>query len=304
MGEDGAKRVVVNSVGREIRTLEEDHRPRANVCSCTIDYDVQKASRGRLRCARLQWRRRRARPTSGDRARLYQRPRRSQCLRGRHRSVTWASLTSDESAIERSRDSGPLLARVDVQDGGATAALQEASSPPRCTAPAAHVLRRPFKCWKKGGTHDGSAPRHRAVCNVYFYTNRQHTGSTRSTSGRRCSASARRAASISERRQVCAVAGVEQQYRKEKCTPARRCRCRSVRGLCRSRPSIVYAATLANGGTRVTPHLLKAVDDGTGWKPVPPRRTNRDRNRSGEAAGDRDGLCMVVESGWDRVTTR
>src|SRR5207302_10487467 len=31
----------------------------------------------------------------------------------------------------------------------------------------------------------------------------------------------------------------------------------------------VYMATLANGGTRVTPHLLKAVDDGTGWKPVP-----------------------------------
>ena len=28
-------------------------------------------------------------------------------------------------------------------------------------------------------------------------------------------------------------------------------------------------ATLANGGTRVTPHLLKAVDDGSGWKPVP-----------------------------------
>src|SRR5207247_9897797 len=31
----------------------------------------------------------------------------------------------------------------------------------------------------------------------------------------------------------------------------------------------VYMATLANGGTRVTPHLLKAVDDGGGWKPVP-----------------------------------
>ena len=32
----------------------------------------------------------------------------------------------------------------------------------------------------------------------------------------------------------------------------------------------VYAATLANGGTRITPHLLKAVDDGKGMKPVPP----------------------------------
>ena len=32
----------------------------------------------------------------------------------------------------------------------------------------------------------------------------------------------------------------------------------------------VYAATLANGGTRITPHLLRAVDDGTGWKPIAP----------------------------------
>src|SRR5206468_12853237 len=31
----------------------------------------------------------------------------------------------------------------------------------------------------------------------------------------------------------------------------------------------VYMATLANGGTRVTPRLLKAIDEGNGWKPVP-----------------------------------
>ena len=32
----------------------------------------------------------------------------------------------------------------------------------------------------------------------------------------------------------------------------------------------VMMATVANGGTRVTPHLIKAVDEGNGWKPVPP----------------------------------
>ena len=28
-------------------------------------------------------------------------------------------------------------------------------------------------------------------------------------------------------------------------------------------------STVANGGTRVTPHVIKAVDEGGGWKPVP-----------------------------------
>ena len=32
----------------------------------------------------------------------------------------------------------------------------------------------------------------------------------------------------------------------------------------------VMMSTLANGGTRVIPQLVKAVDDGDGWQPVPP----------------------------------
>jgi penicillin-binding protein 2 len=32
----------------------------------------------------------------------------------------------------------------------------------------------------------------------------------------------------------------------------------------------VMMATVANGGTRVTPHLLKAVNDGEGWKQAAP----------------------------------
>ena len=43
MGDDGAKRVVVNSVGREIRTLEEDEPTEGKRLQLTIDYDVQKA---------------------------------------------------------------------------------------------------------------------------------------------------------------------------------------------------------------------------------------------------------------------
>src|SRR5262249_25880528 len=43
MGEDGARRVVVNSLGREIRTLEEDEPTEGKRVQLTIDLDVQKA---------------------------------------------------------------------------------------------------------------------------------------------------------------------------------------------------------------------------------------------------------------------
>ena len=44
MGEDGAKRVVVNSMGREIRTLEEVPPTEGRRVQLTIDYDLQKAA--------------------------------------------------------------------------------------------------------------------------------------------------------------------------------------------------------------------------------------------------------------------
>jgi len=60
----------------------------------------------------------------------------------------------------------------------------------------------------------------------------------------------------------------------------------------------VYMATLANGGTRVTPHLLKAVDDGTGWKPmpVPPPQSKIEIDHD-KLQAIRDGLWMVVNAG-------
>ncbi len=51
MGEDGAKRVVVNSVGREIRTLDEDAPTEGKRLQLTIDYDVQKAIEDGFRVA-------------------------------------------------------------------------------------------------------------------------------------------------------------------------------------------------------------------------------------------------------------
>src|SRR4030095_4456148 len=59
----------------------------------------------------------------------------------------------------------------------------------------------------------------------------------------------------------------------------------------------VYMATLANGGTRVTPHLLKAVDDGDGWKAIPPPAAQSKIDVDPDKLqAIRDGLWMVVNA--------
>jgi penicillin-binding protein 2 len=60
----------------------------------------------------------------------------------------------------------------------------------------------------------------------------------------------------------------------------------------------VYMATIANGGTRVTPHLVKAVDEGKGWKPVPaPAPQSHFDIDADKLQAIRDGMWMVVNAG-------
>jgi penicillin-binding protein 2 len=53
--------------------------------------------------------------------------------------------------------------------------------------------------------------------------------------------------------------------------------------------------TLANGGTRFTPHVLKAVDEGKGWTPVPPPSPlSRVRMKPSTVQAVHDGLWLAV----------
>jgi penicillin-binding protein 2 len=57
----------------------------------------------------------------------------------------------------------------------------------------------------------------------------------------------------------------------------------------------VMMSTVANGGTRFVPQLLKAVDDGNGWKPVaPPRPKSRVQLKPETIKALHDGLFYVV----------
>jgi penicillin-binding protein 2 len=57
-------------------------------------------------------------------------------------------------------------------------------------------------------------------------------------------------------------------------------------------------STVANGGTKVTPHVIKAIDeDGSGWKPVPtPAVADKVAFKPETLAALHEGLWMVVNA--------
>ena len=182
MGEDGAKRVVVNSVGREIRTLEEDPADRRQAAAADDRLRRAEGDRGRLRgvvgfngaAVVLD-------PNNGDvlgfTSRAGLRPER---VRGRHRSGDLGVAQHRRAAAaERPRDPGPLFAGVDLQDGGgAGGARGRRSSRPtsRCHCPA---TRTSTAATSSAGRRAATASidlRHaiEQSCDVYFYTVAQH----------------------------------------------------------------------------------------------------------------------------------
>jgi penicillin-binding protein 2 len=57
----------------------------------------------------------------------------------------------------------------------------------------------------------------------------------------------------------------------------------------------VMMMTLANGGTRYTPHVLKAVDQGKGWSPVPaPPPLSKADMKDATVQAIHDGLWLAV----------
>jgi penicillin-binding protein 2 len=57
----------------------------------------------------------------------------------------------------------------------------------------------------------------------------------------------------------------------------------------------VYIASIANGGTRITPHLLRAIDEGSGWKPfVAPAPKSVVTLKPETVQAIHDGLWLVV----------
>ncbi len=306
-GEDGAKRVVVNSVGREIRTLDEDEPTEGKRLQLTIDYDLQKAIEEAFASAQFNGAAVVLDPNSGAVLGFTSRPSYdpNAFASGIDRE-TWTTLNSDDlRPLQDRATQGRYSPGSTFKMAVGLAALEEGVITPDfrvSCAGHATFYGRPFACWKKSG--HGSVDLRHAIeqsCDVYFYTVANMVGIDKINKWATALGLGVKSGIDLPNELQGLVPSTEwkQRVKKEKWYAGETISVGIGQGAVSVTPvsMAVYMATLANGGTRVTPHLLKAVDDGTGWKPVPapPPQSKVDIDPE-KLQAIRDGLWLVVNA--------
>jgi len=307
MGQDGARRVVVNSVGREIRTEAEVPPTQGRRVQLTIDYDLQKAAEDGFKHAGFNGSALILDPRNGEVLSLVSLPAYdpNDFAAGIDRA-TWAALNSDalrplQNRAIQGRYSPGSIFKIVV----ATAALEEGIVGPDhkvyCGG-GASFFGRYFLCHLKGG-HGVVDMRHaiEKSCNVYFYTLGNMLGVDRIHKW-------------AEKLGLVGLTGIDLPNEQESLVPSTEWKRRRTgerwypgetisvsigQGQVTVTPAslAVMIATVANGGTRVTPHVIRAVDEGGGWKAAtPPAVAERVAFRPQTLAALHEGLWMVVNA--------
>jgi penicillin-binding protein 2 len=305
MGDDGAKVVVVNSVGREIRTLEEQPPTEGSRLQLTIDYDVQKALEDGFGALGFNGAAVLLDPRSGEVLAFTSIPAYDpNAFASGIDRTTWNSLTTDELRPLQDRAiQGRYSPGSTFKMAVAVAALEEHVITPdfkvHCTG-GASFFGRTFRCWKAGG-HGTVDLRHalEQSCNVYFYTlgnmvgiENIHKWATRLGLGA--------PTGIDLPNEVTGIVPSPEWKRQrtgERWYAGETISVAIGQGQVSVTPvsMAVMMAALANGGTRVTPHVLRAVDDGSGWRTVaPPAPKSSERLASSTIKAINEGLWMVV----------
>ena len=198
MGDDGARRVVVNSVGREIRMLDEDPPTEGKRLQLTIDADLQQSVEDAFKASGFNGASVVLDPSNGDVLAFTSVPAYDpNAFAAGVDRATWASLNTDDlKPLQRPRDSGRYSPGSTFKMAVALAGLEEGIITPDFHAQLRRATPtstgRSFQVLEEGRPrHDRSAPRDRAVVRrLLLHRRATWSASTRSTSGRRCSASA------------------------------------------------------------------------------------------------------------------
>jgi len=307
MGEDGARRVVVNSVGREIRTLEEDPPTEGKRLQLTVDFDVQKAIEDGFDSIGLNGAAVVLDPSDGAVLGFTSRPAYdpNAFASGIDRAA-WAALNTDrdrplnDRAIQGRYSPGSTF-KMAVALAGLEEGIITSDFHVNCPGHA-NFYGRDFKCWRFSRGGHGSVDMRRAIkesCDVYFYTVANMVGVDKINKW----ATALGMGVLSgidlpnEAQGLVPSTEWKRQRMHEKWYAGETISVGIGQGQVTTTPvsMAVYMATLANGGTRVTPHLLRAVDDGSGWKPVPPPPPQ------GKTDINPDHLRVIKEGMWMAV---
>ena len=312
MGTDGDKYVIVNSLGREIDVLREQPPAEGHRVQLTIDADLQKAAEDGFRhfgmvntgepyngaAVVLD-------PNSGEVLSLVSLPAfdPNKFAVGLDRA-TWSSLLTDKErplqnrALQATYSPGSTFKLV-----VATAALEEGLVTPdyKVFCPGgATFYGRYFQCHLKGG-HGVVDMRHaiEKSCNVYFYTlgnmvgiDRIHKWASLLGLGEKNNIDL-----PNEVRGLVPSTEWKRQVMKDKWYAGETISVAIGQGQVNVTPLslAVMMMTLANGGTRYTPHVLKAVDQGKGWSPVPaPPPLSKADMKDATVQAIHDGLWLAV----------
>jgi len=309
MGEDGAKRVVVNSMGREIRTLEESPPSEGKRVALTVDYDLQKALEDGFKVSGFNGASVIMDPKTGEVLALSSvRGYDPNAFAGGIDRATWASLNTDDlKPLQDRAIQGRYSPGSTFKMAVAAAALEEGLITPdfKVACPGHAVFfGRSFQCSLPNGRGHGTIDLRQAIersCNVYFYTvgnmlgiEKIHKWATLFGLGERTGIDL-----PNELQGLVPSPEWKRERFKEKWYAGETISVSIGQGAVSLTPisMAVYISALANGGTRLTPHLLKAVDDGSGWKDVPapaPKSTVQLKPETIQAI--HDGLWMVVNA--------
>ena len=307
MGREGSRAVIVNSVGREINVVGEQHPTEGRRLQLTIDADVQRATSDGFRHFGYNGAAVMMDPRSGEVLSLVSLPAYdpNTFATGIDRA-TWTALNTDDlKPLQNRALQGRYSPGSTFKIVVAVAALEERVVSPdfkvHCTG-GASFYGRYFQCHLKGG-HGTVDMRHamEKSCNVYFYTlgnmlgvDRIHKWSTRLGLGERTGIDL-----PNEVQGLVPSTEWKQRVKKEKWYAGETISVAIGQGQVSVTPLslAVMMMTVANGGTRYTPHVLKAIDDGKGWKPAPPPPPAFDaKMKPSTVKALHDGLWMVVNA--------
>jgi penicillin-binding protein 2 len=312
MGSEGVRNVIVNSRGREIEKLNEEPPDQGTPLKLTIDADLQKAAQDGFRHFGMV---NSGEPYNG--AAVVLDPRSGEVLSllslpaydpnkfaiGMDRA-TWASLMTDRKLPLQNRAlQGTYSPGSTFKIVVAAAALEEGIATPdftvNCTG-GKFFYTRTFMCHKRGG--HGVVDMRRAIeqsCNVYFYTLGQMLGVDRIHKW----ASALGLGEINGIDLPNEVSGLvpseewKRRVKKEPWYPGETISVAIGQGQVSVTPLslAVMMMTVANGGTRYTPHLLKEVYGEHGWEPMKaPEPRSIVRMKPSTVAALHDGLWLAV----------